>query len=84
MIVPWKRKDPDQPPNAGNMGARMGRGKQKAKHAKVARELKYQTVATDFAALQRELSQVGSTGSGQLIGDPSKADADDDGSGQPS
>jgi hypothetical protein len=33
----------------------MGRGRQKAKQAKVARELKYHTVDTDFAALQREL-----------------------------
>jgi Protein of unknown function (DUF3073) len=60
----------------------MGRGKQKAKHAKVARELKYQTVDTDFAALQRELSQVGSTSSPQLLGDPAEADADDDSGGQ--
>jgi hypothetical protein len=34
----------------------MGRGKQKAKQAKVARELKYSSIDTDFAALQRELS----------------------------
>ncbi|MBO0839772.1 MAG: DUF3073 domain-containing protein [Sciscionella sp.] len=34
----------------------MGRGRQKAKHTKVARELKYSTHNTDFEALQRELS----------------------------
>ncbi|MCP2168638.1 DUF3073 domain-containing protein [Goodfellowiella coeruleoviolacea] len=34
----------------------MGRGRAKAKQAKVARELKYSSPATDFEALQRELS----------------------------
>ena len=33
----------------------MGRGRQKAKQAKVARELKYATGGTDLAALQAEL-----------------------------
>ncbi len=34
----------------------MGRGRQKAKHQKVARELKYHTSAIDVSALERELS----------------------------
>jgi DUF3073 family protein len=34
----------------------MGRGRAKAKQTKVARELKYSSHETDFAALQRELS----------------------------
>ncbi|MCP2259367.1 Protein of unknown function (DUF3073) [Streptoalloteichus tenebrarius] len=34
----------------------MGRGRAKAKQTKVARELKYSSPATDFEALQRELS----------------------------
>jgi hypothetical protein len=34
----------------------MGRGRQKAKQAKVARELKYNGGATDFDALQAELN----------------------------
>ena len=34
----------------------MGRGRQKAKHTKVARELKYYSPATDYAALERELT----------------------------
>lgn len=34
----------------------MGRGRQKAKHTKVARELKYYSPATDYAALEKELS----------------------------
>ncbi|MBA0050617.1 DUF3073 domain-containing protein [Streptomyces sp. AJS327] len=34
----------------------MGRGRARAKQAKVARELKYSTPATDFKALERELS----------------------------
>jgi len=34
----------------------MGRGRQKAKHTKVARELKYQTPNTDLSQLERELA----------------------------
>lgn len=34
----------------------MGRGRQKAKHQKVARELKYHTSTIDVSALERELS----------------------------
>jgi hypothetical protein len=34
----------------------MGRGRAKAKQAKVARELKYNTPPTDLEALQRELA----------------------------
>ncbi|UQN15004.1 DUF3073 domain-containing protein [Gulosibacter sp. ACHW.36C] len=33
----------------------MGRGRQKAKHTKVARELKYNIPETDYESLQREL-----------------------------
>ncbi|MDR0783205.1 MAG: DUF3073 domain-containing protein [Propionibacteriaceae bacterium] len=35
----------------------MGRGRQKAKQTKVARELKYRSVSTDFASLEEELRQ---------------------------
>ncbi|QTX06181.1 DUF3073 domain-containing protein [Agromyces archimandritae] len=34
----------------------MGRGRQKAKHTKVARELKYFSPDTDYGALERELT----------------------------
>jgi hypothetical protein len=34
----------------------MGRGRQKAKHTKVARELKYFSPDTDYNALERELT----------------------------
>jgi len=34
----------------------MGRGRQKAKHTKVARELKYFSPDTDLSQLQRELA----------------------------
>lgn len=34
----------------------MGRGRQKAKHTKVARELKYSVPETNYSELQRELS----------------------------
>ena len=37
-------------------GRVMGRGRQKAKHTKVARELKYFSPDTDYAALERELT----------------------------
>ncbi|SER92898.1 Protein of unknown function [Propionibacterium cyclohexanicum] len=33
----------------------MGRGRQKAKQTKVARDLKYRSIDTDFASLEREL-----------------------------
>ncbi len=33
----------------------MGRGRAKAKQTKVARELKYRSVSTDFSSLEREL-----------------------------
>ncbi len=35
----------------------MGRGRQKAKHTKVARELKYYTPDTNLTALERELAE---------------------------
>lgn len=34
----------------------MGRGRQKAKHTKVARELKYFSPSTNYSELERELS----------------------------
>ncbi|MCT9819320.1 DUF3073 domain-containing protein [Microbacterium sp. W1N] len=33
----------------------MGRGRQKAKHTKIARELKYDTYTVNFGALEKEL-----------------------------
>ena len=33
----------------------MGRGRQKAKHTKIARELKYDTYNVNFSALEKEL-----------------------------
>ena len=35
----------------------MGRGRQKAKNTKIARELKYDTYSVNYAALERELAQ---------------------------
>ena len=57
----------------------MGRGRQKAKHTKVARELKYFSPETNYSALERELG-----GNSQLEEDLDKwpeysADDDDDG-----
>ncbi|QMU80651.1 DUF3073 family protein [Streptacidiphilus sp. PB12-B1b] len=37
----------------------MGRGRARAKQAKIARELKYSAPTADFAALQKELSSSG-------------------------
>ncbi|SFF23523.1 Protein of unknown function [Flavimobilis marinus] len=39
----------------------MGRGRQKAKQTKVARELKYYTPPTDIRALEQELARSGRT-----------------------
>ena len=43
----------------------MGRGRQKAKHTKVARELKYFSPNTDYNALERELGTVVPGGTGE-------------------
>jgi Protein of unknown function (DUF3073) len=52
----------------------MGRGRAKAKQTKVARRLKYQSLETDFDALQRELGGDGSVdGSAEA-----EVDQDDD------
>lgn len=39
----------------------MGRGRQKAKHTKVARDLKYYSPDTNYGALAKELGATGST-----------------------
>jgi hypothetical protein len=39
----------------------MGRGRQKAKHTKVARELKYFSPSTDYSALDKELTSTSSS-----------------------
>jgi hypothetical protein len=51
----------------------MGRGRAKAKQTRVARELKYNSPATDLEALQRELSggNAGSPTAGNGCGDDS-------------
>lgn len=41
----------------------MGRGRQKAKHTKVARELKYFSPDTNYSALERELAGLSAPGS---------------------
>lgn len=58
----------------------MGRGRQKAKQTKVARQLKYYSPETDYASLQREL---GHSGSSYDPAAPEEADdgPDDDGYG---
>jgi len=63
----------------------MGRGRQKAKHTKVARDLKYFSPETNYGALQQELSH-GAVGDPRLEEDLEKwpeyaaydADEDDD------
>ncbi|MGI8414856.1 MAG: DUF3073 domain-containing protein, partial [Nakamurella sp.] len=56
-------------------GSAMGRGRQKAKQTKVARELKYYTSSIDVTALQHELSGPNST---PAIRPPVDSDEDDD------
>jgi hypothetical protein len=53
----------------------MGRGRAKAKQTKVARRLKYQSLETDFDALQREL---GGDGAADAEVDQDDDDAADD------
>ena len=54
----------------------MGRGRQKAKHTKVARDLKYYSPPTDLTALQRELQSQRSDAS-SANGDGRAEDSDD-------
>jgi len=59
----------------------MGRGRAKAKQTKVARRLKYQTLDTDFDALQRELGTDGDRGNDDTEADDYSqyvADEDDE------
>ena len=52
----------------------MGRGRQKAKQTKVARQLKYYSPETDYSALQREIGSA-TTGAYEQ---PDQADEDED------
>ncbi|GHS87183.1 DUF3073 domain-containing protein [Cellulomonas hominis] len=57
----------------------MGRGRQKAKQTKVARELKYFSPETNYRALEQELT---SHGHNDVVTDSRRAvDTDDDGDG---
>ena len=56
----------------------MGRGRQKAKQTKVARELKYHSSSIDVDALQRELAGNSSESLGQSL--PPPDEREDDGS----
>jgi hypothetical protein len=47
----------------------MGRGRQKAKHTKVARDLKYFSPDTNYGALQKELGTSGEPGDPRLEDD---------------
>ena len=51
----------------------MGRGRQKAKHTKVARELKYFSPDTDYRALEQELT----TGHGDVVTEQRSVEDDD-------
>ena len=54
----------------------MGRGRQKAKHTKVARELKYFSPDTNYSALERELTsgQAGEPDYSKWIDDDDESD----------
>ena len=56
----------------------MGRGRQKAKQTKVARELKYSTSDIDVTALQRELSSGLGSGPTRHQSGHSSVDPDED------
>ena len=56
----------------------MGRGRQKAKHTKVARELKYFSPNTDYDALQRELASGGHDPYAGVDGSAETDDEDDE------
>jgi hypothetical protein len=61
----------------------MGRGRAKAKQTKVARELKYHSPHTDYAALQRELAGDGKSSEefdnfGEFLDEDSEDEDDDE------
>lgn len=56
----------------------MGRGRQKAKQTKVARQLKYYSPETDYKSLEREL---GHSGASYDPPERDSSDEDDDGYG---
>lgn len=56
----------------------MGRGRQKAKQTKVARQLKYYSPQTDLSALQRELGHPSGDGTTWEVPPAQDEDEDDD------
>jgi hypothetical protein len=60
----------------------MGRGRQKAKHTKVARELKYSSPDMNLSALERELGSTSSTSESDELIDKWADYADDDFDGE--
>ena len=56
----------------------MGRGRQKAKQTKVARQLKYFSPDTDYDALQRELASGGHDPYPEVDGSAQDDDEDDE------
>jgi hypothetical protein len=52
----------------------MGRGRQKAKATKQARDIKYYSPNTDYSALQRELTGPSSRTSSRYADDPTEPD----------
>jgi hypothetical protein len=64
----------------------MGRGRQKAKHTKVARELKYFSPDTNYGALEKELATKSDHDEyvdrwADVLDDDSEVDTDDDEAG---
>jgi hypothetical protein len=58
----------------------MGRGRQRAKHAKIARELKYFSPETNYRALEQELSAKSDVATDTRHDDDAEEDIDDWGS----
>jgi hypothetical protein len=56
----------------------MGRGRQKAKHTKVARELKYFSPETNYSALERELGHAEPASTDDLAAKWADLDESDD------
>jgi hypothetical protein len=56
----------------------MGRGRQKAKATKQARDIKYYSPNTDYSALQRELTGPGSRATSHYANEPVEPDLEED------
>ena len=77
MTIPWGPAVGACPRSMHEGVDAMGRGRQKAKQTKVARELKYYSPETDYDSLQRELAGGSGHSSGPAVPTEDPVERDD-------